>query len=871
VPDNRLDINVGYKVKGTQQLNAAAKGMNNVKRNAKSTTGSLGKFQKGVNKIDRSLKNMTKDSNRAGVSIGNLGKSMRVMNGAMNVAKIYLLANGMRTVIDASLDMIETNNLFAVSMGDALDSATEFVNKMSEVTGLDVTGLKNSVGTFALLSRSTGMSTDNAEVLSTNLTKLSLDLSSLFNVPVAQAMQDLRSGLVGQSETVYKYGLDVTEASLKQEAMNQGIEKSVRNMSQGEKMGLRYSVMLKQSTLAHGDFARTINEPANQLRILGERFVTLTRSIGNIFIPMLRIVLPYLNGIVIVLIDIANLLSSLVGFEIKDIGGIGNSSDDAKDKVDDLGKSMKNLTSGMDELNVLSTDSGDSTGANVGGFDAPDLEGYDNGLDGIVTKADGIAEDIKKSLGKAFGELKELIDPIVEPFERLAEIGLGNLEAIYNDVLLPFGEWVASSAAPAFFGLLGSTMGALAATLDVLQPILSDVWENILLPLGAWTGGVIVSTMEILTGLFDKFTEAMKDTDSYTATVVKVLAYLTAGVLATAAALGLMALSMAVIQVIMSPVTLVIAAIVAAVVGLVLAIAYLWKNWDEIWGWVVEKATGAWDSIKEMLSGLAEGFSELWTGLSEGLTLMWDAFVNWLTNMKNGVSKWAKGMITGISDMWNTIKLKFELTFKFIQTLYSNFRLALVSGANRLKTKLVTAIIGLKNGFIGAFKLVVNGALSVWNGLVTGFEAGLNFIIRGINFFLNKLNDALSAVNKVAGDLGFEQINLGVSSISEVSISRVPLLARGGILESGQLFGAGENGMAEAIGSHNGSTTVMPLEDTDFVGAMYNAVFDAVTNASGDGQQQPLVVNLDGEVIYKNQEKVSRDRGKSFNMGAFAR
>ena len=114
-------------------------------------------------------------------------------------------------------------------------------------------------------------------------------------------MGDLRSGLLGQSETVYKYGIDVTEAAIKAEAMAQGITKSVRNMSQGEKMALRYSVMIKQTALSHGDFAKTIEEPANQMRILKERVVTMTRALGSIFLPVLATILPYLNAMAILL------------------------------------------------------------------------------------------------------------------------------------------------------------------------------------------------------------------------------------------------------------------------------------------------------------------------------------------------------------------------------------------------------------------------------------------------------------------------------------------------------------------------------------------------------------------------------------------
>jgi hypothetical protein len=267
-----------------------------------------------------------------------------------------------------------------------------------------------------------GMGGKNAQTLSVNTSKLALDLASLNNVSFNQALADLRSGLVGQSETVYKYGIDVTEASIKQTAFAMGIEKSVRNMSQGEKMALRYATMIRQTTLAHGDFARTLNTPANQLKILSERFVTLKRAIGNMFVTGLGQVLPYINAFLSILTDLANKVAMMFGYvpsQVKPvttaIDGIKEGADDGTDSIEKMGKAIKNATLGIDELNVLDKNAGkgENDGASILG--SIDLKPYDN----LMNKVNGIND-----------ELKAKLKPILEDVLRV--VGL---------IAIGFGSW----------------------------------------------------------------------------------------------------------------------------------------------------------------------------------------------------------------------------------------------------------------------------------------------------------------------------------------------------------------------------------------------------------------------------------------------
>lgn len=372
---------------------------------------SLGGWYNSVRKVNHSIYNLNKDANRANTIMGKFGKTLSVVGGLTGIGAIYTISRALTSSIGSALDMIETQNLFAVSLGETVNEAEKVVQELNTLYGLDPTNMRNAIGTYALLSKSMGMSASQAEVLSTNTTKLALDLSSLMNVDIEQVLADLRSGLVGQSETVYKYGIDVTEASLKTEALAQGITKSVRNMSQGEKMALRYATMLRQTSLAQGDMARTLESPANQLRILNEQFTTLTRSIGQLFIPILAKVLPYLNAFLSLTIDAVKSLASFLNVELPSFSnaiGLGTVTEDAEnasDAVSELGKTAKKTILGIDQLNLMQAP--ESASATTGGAGS-DILGQMKlpSLADFSASIKKVTDDLKKNL---LPELKNIL------------------------------------------------------------------------------------------------------------------------------------------------------------------------------------------------------------------------------------------------------------------------------------------------------------------------------------------------------------------------------------------------------------------------------------------------------------------------------
>lgn len=226
-------------------------------------------------------------NNTAALSYVNLWAKSRM---AMNVVK-----TGARTLaswITQANSYIENLNLFTASMGDYAGEAQKYAEAVSDAMGIDPGEWMRNQGIFMTITEGFGVVSDRAYTMSKNLTQLGYDLSSFFNISFEDAMQKLESGISGELEPLRRLGYDLSQTRLQQEAYNLGIDKSVQKMTQAEKSELRYYAIMTQVTKAQGDMARTLNAPANQLRVLQSQVTQCARALGNIFIPALNAILP---------------------------------------------------------------------------------------------------------------------------------------------------------------------------------------------------------------------------------------------------------------------------------------------------------------------------------------------------------------------------------------------------------------------------------------------------------------------------------------------------------------------------------------------------------------------------------------------------
>ena len=316
------------------------------------------------------------------------------MNGFMrNMAKLVSLkaiAEYLGNAVAKFNDFYEAANMFGVSMGDMTNEASGFIDKMEQLLGIDPSEAMNAMANIYSMTKSFGLAKDQAYTLSKSLTQLGYDLSSLKNIPISQAFTKIRSAMAGELEPMLQLGVDISQARLQQELLELGFNRQVSTLSQADKATLRYIAILKQTTDAQGDFARTLSSPANMIRILKAQLSGLARDIGSLLYPALKSILPPLIAAVELIREFVQWVAKLMGVEVNlsdfatasaDVSGISDAMDDTTASTKEAAKALKDYTMGFDELNIIDPTQGSSSsgsGASAGNILGDvDLSGYD--------------------------------------------------------------------------------------------------------------------------------------------------------------------------------------------------------------------------------------------------------------------------------------------------------------------------------------------------------------------------------------------------------------------------------------------------------------------------------------------------------------
>ena len=318
-------------------------------------------------------------------SYGVLGTGIRKAYVQMGVLLYSLrrIARAMADWVTESNSYIENLNLFRVSLREGADEALDYAYKVQEAFGVDPSEWIRFQAVFQNMLTGFGVVGEKARIMSRNLTQLGYDLATIFNVDYATAMEKLESAIAGQPRPMREWGFDMSEATLKLVALRHGIEQNVETMTQFEKSQLRY-LQLMETARKHGilgNFAREIPTPAKAMRIINQQLLQFRRALGDMLIPILMKILPYLQAFVKLLTDAARALANFFGFTLpvidySNIGKIGPISDDigeigdSADKTTGAVKKLRNALMGFDEINILPKDtgiSGTGSGAGIGG------------------------------------------------------------------------------------------------------------------------------------------------------------------------------------------------------------------------------------------------------------------------------------------------------------------------------------------------------------------------------------------------------------------------------------------------------------------------------------------------------------------------
>lgn len=468
--------------KFTQQMTALAAAMKPFADEMQKVSNGFSAFPSKIQKLITSTEKYNASARKATSTTGKFTSGLKALNVAAVAITFRKIGHFIAQAVTESNKYQEDLNLFTVALGQYAAEAQNYAEKVSDVMGIDPAQWLRNQGVFNTLLTGFGDTAERAQLMSQNLTQLGYDISSFFNISIENAMQKLQSGISGELEPLRRLGYDLSQAQLEQTALNLGIKESVANMTQAEKAELRYYAIMTQVTTAQGDMARTLETPANLLRILQAQLTQAARAIGNIFIPALNAILPYAIAVVQVIREIANALANLAGFKLTEVdySGVNSAAVGAGSLADNLddaagaAKKLKQYTAGFDELNVFAPNTGSGSGAGAGGaggFDF-DLPTYDFLGDAVQTR---------------FGEIKKMIEDTLAEITTIVSgfmLAVGAI-LVVTGVNIPLGVGLMAAGAVGLAATVGLNWTAMSSELASTLALITGVVGGFLLALGA--------------------------------------------------------------------------------------------------------------------------------------------------------------------------------------------------------------------------------------------------------------------------------------------------------------------------------------------------------------------------------------------------
>ena len=898
--------------------------------------------QNGVSAIKQSFNGLGSAVKKIGLLIG----------GAFAVGKLVQFG---KECVELGSDLTEVQNVVDVTFTTMSDKVNEFAKNAMTSAGLSETMAKRYVGTFGAMSKSFGFSEAQAYDMSTALTQLAGDVASFYNISQDLAYIKLKSVFTGETETLKDLGVVMTQSALDQYALANGYGKTTSEMTEQEKVALRLAFVQKQLSAASGDFIRTSDSWANQVRVMQLQLQSLKATVGqgliNIFTPVLKVI----NVLLGKLATLANAFKSftelitgkkssgqtsgsgagLAGTDViaDTADQYGQAADNAEKLADankdnaaatkKANKETKNYLSSLDEVHKAtstgsnssstpSSSSGSSGAGNsglpnsVGNVDYGNLAEGETALDKISDSAKKLADLLKKlwkpfqdawkKEGKAtitaakttFSSLGSLIASIGNSFatvwtngsgertltnilkivqhlfatvgnlaqafktaweyagtgtsiiQNIFDIGnsiLGTIERItgatadwaktldftplltsintllqnlqpltdnigtglewfWNNVLLPIGSWTIQDAVPIFLQMLSSGITAVNSVIEALQPLGGWLWDNFLQPLGQWTGDLVITAMQTLSDLLDRFSTWIQNNQELVQNVTIVIgsffaafelhSIISGAVTAITNFVGLItggggllgALS-SVVAALGGPVTIAIGAVIAAGV-------LLWRNWDtvkeaatKLKDWVVSKTIALKD-------GAVRAFNTLKTNAGNALTVLRD----------------------DVKQKWETIKSKFSSFSTWLSGVFSTDwtkQFGIFGGVLNGFFKSAKDVIKDVKGIFRGLNTFVSGTFSgnwsqAWDGIKTIFsnvfsgladiaKTPINAIIGGFNSVLGVVNGLISKLNNLKFRItvpnwipGIGGSWWGFNGFSIPTIGTIPMLASGAVI-----------------------------------------------------------------------------------------
>lgn len=498
------------------------------------------KGKKGILGLTKSMKSLKDGVNSTTMAAKALASSL-VITAVISalISAVRKLIRIAKEGIELASQLEEVQNVVEVSFGNMTQDVEEFSKKALYSLGMSELTAKKMASTFMAMSNSMGISAKDGRNMALQLTALAADMASFYNVSQEVAQTALNSIFTGETETMKKFGIVLTETNLKAFALSRGITKSYSSMTEAEKVALRYNYVLQATANAQGDFARTSGSWANQTRLLKEQLNILKTALGQILIAVILPLVKALNALLSFIISIGRAIGSLFGKKtgmVKTIsdantitGGLAGKADSVSDgfeKANQSAKKLQRTIAAFDELNVLNPkDQGNSSSTDLsgGGFDLGIPE-YD--YDAELGKANSFFDKLEQAVVKFFNKIKN--SPFGQWLSSTIKLIGQTFKNIYETILKPIIENIGNSFSnlwnehlKPFFGELGKLLGNIGIILlaqldmflifinflvDTFGPVISDifniVWNTIMEVVGNIID-IVKDVMSIFNGLIE--------------------------------------------------------------------------------------------------------------------------------------------------------------------------------------------------------------------------------------------------------------------------------------------------------------------------------------------------------------------------------
>lgn len=778
-----------------------------------------------------------------------LGPILKKVGGLVAAAfSVKAIVDFSKNAVAMASDLQEVQNVVDTAFGSMAYKMEEFAEKSIEMYGISKLTAKQTGSTYMAMARGMGLPLEKASDMAIALTGLSADMASFYNVEQDVAKTALASVFTGETETLKKYGIVMTQTNLQNFAYTQGINKSIQAMSQAEQTQLRYLYVMEQTKLAQGDFAKTSDSWANQTRILSERWKEFSGIIGTGLLQVLTPVVQVLNVLLSKLIAVTTVFMKFLGVstQVSSSGGgavseVAESMEDVTEETKKAQKAAKGYLGTFDELNNVNSTSGSGSAGGGGDFNIDFSKTDDGAIEKMEEQLSGlqkILEKISKFIDTKFGAaLRGVWTEFMTGTSELRGV-LGNMFSDMSTLEGPLRQFLLTDVVGYINSCLQLIQAEVSVGFSVINTILQDSWNTIIFPI---IQGLITNILPIVAEFFTYLNELV-------ATNIYAIGDIF-GVVWETTILPLLEL----------------------IKNIVLDVFTSCKNSWDTYGKPI------FDALTEAVLWLTQIFNDLWTAciapiLQSSMDYLQELWDNFVKPIVDDIIAIIGELILAVGALWNNwlaplvdfvcntfgplIAGAFEVLLDIVKPIINTLGTLIKSITTTLKgvMQFITGVFtgdwkkawdGIKNIFkgvwdalVGIIKVPINLIIGLINGLIHGIQAGLNFIVDAVNRLSFTVPDWVPGIG--GSHFGF--------NLPRVNFGTIPYLATGAVLPPNNPF------MAVVGDQKHGTNIEAPL---DTIKQALSEVMDGRGSGEGD-----IIVQIDGREVFRairNQDKEYRN------------